>query len=265
MRFVVFYSHSYRNVPQEAFATRFQAVRLKERKHTCMKILIVDDHEMVREGLTRLIDKQEDMSIVGFAENGMEALYKIKVLLPDIVIMDTGMPVLRGLDAVPLIHRQAPEIKIILFSIMKNNAYIHQSFQEGASGFVHKLSPCKDILDSIHAAMQGEHFISPMIRKHFDEKYGENVFAYSSECSYDLLTNIEQMVFRLIVEGCTTRQIARYMSLSEHRLQSIKQSISNKIQLHDIGDMVTYAEKIGIITSRYGNDYNMGSFHNGLL
>lgn len=230
-----------------------------------MKILIADDHEIVREGLTRLIDKQADMSVVGYAENGLDALFKIKLLFPDIVIMDTGMPVLSGLDAVSMIHKQDPKIKIILFSIIKNDEYVHQSFHSGASGYVLKLSPCRDILDSIRAAVRGERFVSPIMKKRIYDKYGENLFACRNECRYELLTNQEQMVFRLLVEGSTNYEIADHMSLSEPRIQSLRKSISDKIQLHDISDMIQYAEKIGIIAPRSWNDSSIASIQNSYI
>lgn len=220
-----------------------------------MKILIADDHENVREGLTRLLDRQEDMSVVGYAENGLEALYKIKLHDPDIVIMDTGMPVLSGLDAVPLIHQADPDIRIILFSIIISGEYVYQSFHSGAMGYVHKLSPCKDIIDSIRAVVRGERFVSPTLKKRILQKYGEALFAFRNECRYDLLTNLEQVVFRLVVEGYDPSQIAELMDVSMQHILSIRKSISDKIQLHDIADMINYAESIGVLTPRNWDNF----------
>lgn len=219
-----------------------------------MKVLIADDHEIVREGLTRLIDKQADMAVVGYADNGLDALHKTQSLEPDIIIMDTGMPVLSGLDAVPLIHEAAPNTKIIIFSINKNDEYIHKSFHSGASGYVLKLSPSTDILDSIRAADRGERYVSPVIKKRIIDMYNKKYHPDRQECRYDLLTNHEQHVFRLIVEGYTFQEIADKISSSEQKINSFMKRISEKIQIHDVDAMVRYAEKIGIITPPCWND-----------
>lgn len=213
-----------------------------------MKVLIADEHEIVREGLTRLIERQLNMSVIGYAENGLEAVVKSRTLNPDIVIMDSGMPVLSGINAVPLIRKSVPDAKIIIFSINKNDEYIHSSFQSGAHGYVLKLSPSRDIIDSIRTALKGERFISPLIKKSVIDMYAENPGGIFTECLYDLLSKIEQCVFRLIVEGFSTREIAVKLCTSQEKVLGLAMSISDKIQLHDRESMERYAEEIGIIT-----------------
>ncbi|MBU1169662.1 MAG: response regulator transcription factor [Proteobacteria bacterium] len=212
-----------------------------------MKVLIADGHEIVREGLTRLIDKQLDMTVTGYAENGLDALFKTKSLEPDFVIMDTELNVLRGFDAVPLIHEAAPKTKIIIFSMNKNDEYIHKSFHSGASAYVLKLSPIKDILDSIRAANRGERFVSPLIKKRVIDTYNDAVENGRQECRYDLLTNQEQQVFRMIVEGYSLGEIAEKFSITEHKIYFFRKCIADKIQMHDIESMQRYAVEIGII------------------
>lgn len=229
-----------------------------------MKILIADDHEIVREGLTRLLDKHMDMAVVGYAENGLEALSQIKSLTPDILIMDTEMPVLSGLDAVPLIHKEAPDTKIILFSINKTDEYIYKSFNSGAIGYVLKLSSSKDILDSIHAAVRGEHYVSPLISSRIFKRYRTTLPTGNNGCRYNLLTNREQNVFRQIVEGYSDEKIATTISSTPSQVLAIRQSISDKIQLHDFDDMISYAENIGIIMPKCWSDDHFNSLHNSL-
>lgn len=219
-----------------------------------MRVLIADDHEIVREGLTRLIDKQSDMMVIGYAENGLDAFFKTKSLEPDVVIIDTGLPVLSGLDAVPLIHEAVPKTKIIIFSLNKNDEYVHKSFKSGALGYVLKLSPCKDILDSLRAAEKGERYLSPVIHKRVFDKYIQNKDGNVNECPYNLLNNTEQRVFRLLVEGHSPKEIADQMGCSEMDIENFKESIEGKIRIHDTKKMVKFAEEIGVITPECWND-----------
>jgi len=213
-----------------------------------MRVLIADDHEIVREGLTRLIDKQSDMAVVGYAENGLDAFFKTKSLEPDVVIIDTGLPVLSGLDAVPLIHEAAPNTKIIIFSLNKNDEYIHKSFMSGAMGYVLKLSPSKDILDSIRAAERGERYLSPIIHKRIHEKYVLNKDCTVQECPYNHLNNKEQQIFRLLVEGFSSEDIADKMSFTDTMVYQYIKNITDKIRIHDTQAMIKFAEEIGVIT-----------------
>jgi DNA-binding NarL/FixJ family response regulator len=213
-----------------------------------MRILIADDHEIVREGLTRLIDKQTDMEVVGYADNGLDAFFKTKSLEPDVVIIDTGLPVLSGLDAIPLIHEAAPNTKIIIFSLNKNDEYIHKSFMAGAIGYVLKLSPSKDILDSIRAAERGERYVSPVINKRIHERYILNKNFTVQECPYNLLNSKEQQIFRLLAEGYSSEEIADKMAFSDTMIDQTIKTIADKIRIHDTREMVKFAEEIGVIT-----------------
>lgn len=213
-----------------------------------MRVLIADDHEIVREGLTRLIDKQSDMAVVGYAENGLDAFFKTKSLEPDVVIIDTGLPVISGLDAISLIHNAAPKTKIIIFSLNKNDEYIHKSFMSGALGYVLKLSPSKDILDSIRAAERGERYVSPLIHKRIHEKYVLNNDLTVQECPYNLLNNKEQQIFRLLVEGYSLHEIADKMAFTDTMVDQYINSITDKIRIHDTQEMIKFAKEIGVIT-----------------
>ncbi len=213
-----------------------------------MKVLIADDHEIVREGLTRLINRQSDMSVIGYAENGLDAFFKTKSLEPDIVIMDTGMPVLSGLDALPLIHDASPQTKIIIFSLNKNDEYVHKSFTAGALGYVLKLAPSQDVIDSIRAAERGERFISPVIHKRVYEKYIHNIACADEKCPYDLLSNDEQQIFRMLVQGCRYEIIARETFRTEIQVEQCHMDISKKIGISDLHEMIKYAEQIGVLT-----------------
>ncbi|GAB6094956.1 response regulator transcription factor [Desulfatiferula olefinivorans] len=219
-----------------------------------MKVLIADDHEIIREGLTRLIDRQEDMHVVGYAENGLDAVFKTRSLTPDIVILDTGMPVLSGLEAVPLVHEASPDTKIIIFSTNKNDEYVYRSFTLGAAGYVLKLSSSRDVLDSIRAVSRGERFVSPVIKTRImgmlDKKKGD---AFNLN-RYDLLSYREQKVFRLIAEGFCPSEIATLCSTCETTIRAMEATICDKIGIHDMETLGRFAEHIGVIPSSGRHD-----------
>lgn len=212
-----------------------------------MKVLIADDHEIIREGLTRLIDEQSDMVVIGYAENGLDALLKTKSLQPDVLILDSWMPVLTGWDAIHLIHEAVPETKIIMFSMNKKDVYIQKSFKEGAHGYVLKLSPSKEIIDSIRVTEKGDYYLSPVIKKNVISSILDNKTVTKKELRYDLLTNMEQQVFRFIAEGKPRVDITQSLSISDKELDKHKKNIARKINVSDKASMVTYAASIGVI------------------
>jgi len=125
-----------------------------------MKVLIADDHAIVREGLKQLVNSQRDMEVIGEAEDGRQALEKAKSLRPDVTLLDIAMPSLSGLEAVRLIKEAVPDTQIVVLSMHKKEAYVHQAFASGALAYVLKASPSSDVLEAIRAAHSGEYFLS---------------------------------------------------------------------------------------------------------
>ena len=173
-----------------------------------MRVLIADDHTIVREGLCQLLNKQPDMEVVGEAEDGLDVLKKVKSLHPDIVLLDIGMPRLNGLEAIRLIKEAIPGIQIVVLSMHKKEAYVHQALDYGALGYVLKASPSSDLLEAIRRAHSREYFLSPKIRTEVIASYLKSHEKKTNALGYDLLSEREQQVFRLIVEGNSINQIA---------------------------------------------------------
>ena len=219
-----------------------------------MKILLADDHAIVREGLKQLLNQQPDMEVVGEAADGKEAVEKAKSLRPDVTILDIAMPHLSGLDAVRLIKEAVPETQVVVLSMHKKEAYVHQVFAAGALGYVLKASPSSDVLEAIRAAHHGEYFLSPKIRAEVIGTYLNSRKEKPTVRGYDLLTEREQQVFRLVVEGNSTNEIADILCVSPKTIEKHRANVSKKLDIHDLVGMVKYAIKIGIIDPELWED-----------
>ena len=212
-----------------------------------MKILIADDHAIVREGLRQLLNSQRDMEVAGEAQDGREALEKAKSLRPDVTILDIAMPGLSGLEAVRLIKEAVPHTQIVILSMHEKEAYVHQVFASGALAYVLKASPSTDVLEAIRAAHRGEYFLSSKIKAEVIGRYLESRKEKPAVRGYDLLSEREQQVFRLMVEGNSTNQIADVLCVSPKTVEKHRGNVMNKLGIHDLVGLVKYAIKVGII------------------
>jgi two-component system response regulator NreC len=212
-----------------------------------IKVLIADDHAIVREGLRKLIEEQPDMSVVGEASDGLIMLKKIKQLIPDVALVDIAMPNLSGLEAIGLIKESVPETEIVVLSMHKKDAYVHQSLTSGALGYILKASHTNDVLDAIRAARNGEYYLSSKINSKLIGTFLKNRKSKPLVSGYNLLSEREQQVFRLLVEGRSTTSIADVLCISGKTVEKHRANIMKKLDIHNMVEMVKYAIKIGII------------------
>jgi len=212
-----------------------------------ISILIVDDHAIVRDGLRQIFSNQTDMEVVGAAGEGHQALKQAKLLKPDVMIVDIAMPGLSGLDLIGLVRESLPDVQVVVLSMHAKESYVHQALASGALGYVLKASPRTDILEAIRAAKHGEYFLSSNIRAEVIGRYLRNRERKPAPKGYELLTEREQQVFRLVVEGNTTARIADILCVSAKTVEKHRTRVMNKLGIHDRLELLKYAVKIGIV------------------
>jgi two-component system response regulator NreC len=211
-----------------------------------IRVLLADDHRILREGIRALIEDQEDMQVVGESEDGLETVKKVAKLQPDVVVMDIAMPLLNGLEATRQIRRDFPQVKVLILTMHDNEEYIRQVLAAGALGYVLKDAAARDLLGAIRTVNQGEAVLSPAITRLVIEDYlrwGD----IRPEDTTDGLTAREREVLQLIAEGYTNKEIAGIMSLSVKTVQSHRTNLMNKLDLHDRGELIKYAIQKKII------------------
>jgi two-component system response regulator NreC len=212
-----------------------------------IRVLIADDHAIVRDGLQQLLRNRQDMEVAGEAEDGHQALEKAKALRPDVVLLDIAMPRLSGIEVIGLIREAVPDSQIVVLSMHAKETYVQQALAAGALGYVLKASPSQDILDAIRAAQRGEYFLSSRLQAEVIGKYLKAQQGIPSVRSYDLLSEREQQVFRLVAQGRSTNQIADILCVSPKTVEKHRTSLMNKLNVHDRLDLLKYAIKIGIV------------------
>jgi DNA-binding NarL/FixJ family response regulator len=213
---------------------------------TKIRVLVADDHTIVRKGLCSLLEAKPDIEVVGEAEDGREAVEKVEALLPDVVLMDITMPRLNGLEATRQIKRLFPKVKIVALTMYTNEEYIQQFLQAGASGYVVKQAAPAELMSAIQAVYRGDSFLSPLIsRTVIDEYLKRTEPAASSEEAK--LTDREREVLQLIAEGCSNRDIAQKLQISIKTAGVHRTNLMEKIGIHNVTDLVKYALRKGII------------------
>lgn len=219
-----------------------------------IKILIVDDHSVVRKGICQIINDQSDMQVAGEAGDGLEALDKVRELIPDIVLLDIAMPNLSGLEAIGMLKDAVPETKIIILTMHAKESYVHRALNAGILGYVLKDSPSTDIIDAIRAVVRGEYFLSPRIKAGVIDNYLESKKTQPIVRGYDLLSEREQQVFRLVVEGKSAKEIADLLFVSPKTIEKHRSNIMNKLGVHGRLELLKYAIKIGIVDPALWDD-----------
>jgi len=212
-----------------------------------IKILLADDHTIVRQGLARLLEDQTDLRVVGEATDGRMALEKATALKPDIVIMDIAMPLMNGIEAAKRIRKQLPETKILILSMYSHEHYIHELLETGISGYLLKDSSGRDIINAIQAAMKGETFLSPSISKKVVESYLSPRKSSSMEERYKQLSNREREVFQLIAEGHSTKRIGEMLYVSVSTVKSHKGNIMEKLGISNPIRLIHFAIQLGLV------------------
>ena len=209
------------------------------------RILIVDDHKIIRDGLRMLVKKQPDMEVVGEADNGREAVRLALELIPDVVIMDVTMADLNGIDATRQIHKEQPDIKMIALSMHSDRRFVTGMLEAGATGYLLKDCAFEELAQAIQSVMINRIYLSPEITDIVIRDYVHKSSAKPSSAYADL-TDREREVVQLLAEGKSTRQIADSLSVSIKTIESHRKHIMDKLNLHSIAELTKYALREGL-------------------
>ena len=214
---------------------------------TPVRVLLADDHALVRAGIRALLEGLEGITVVAEAGNGSEALELARKHRPDVVLLDISMPGLSGLDASAQLIQEIPEVRIVMLSMHANEEYVLQALRAGAVGYMLKDSATAELEFALKAVMQGETYLSPPISKQVVEGYVQRVG--TDQPAADNLTPRQRQVLQLIAEGHSTKGIAHRLELSVKTVETHRAQLMERLQIRDIAGLVKYAIRNGIVTA----------------
>ena len=213
--------------------------------HT-IKVVVADDHTILRQGIKALLDNQAGIEVIGEAKDGREALTLIERLQPDVILMDIAMPGLNGLEATRRIKKKFPKIKVLVLTMYTNEEYVFQILQAGANGYLVKETAFQDLISAITAVYRDEAFMSPSISKKVINRYTQRA-QKTNDTTCDVLTTREREVLQLIAEGSSSKKIAEALFISPKTVETHRTHIMDKLNIHNRTDLVKYAIRKGIV------------------
>jgi two-component system, NarL family, response regulator NreC len=213
-----------------------------------LRILLADDHIVMRTGLRALLERQPNLEVVGESENGRETVALAASLKPDVVVMDVGMPVLNGIEATQTIVTQNPTVAVVILSMHADESYVMRALKAGARGYLLKDSAAADLIGAIQAISQGKSFFSPKVSRILAEDYVRVLKQKGAVDTYDLLTSREREILQLLAEGKTNKEVATALNISPYTVETHRSHILQKLNLHNSAELVLYAVRKGIIS-----------------
>lgn len=212
-----------------------------------IRVLLADDHSVVRQGLRAWLERSGYVQVVGEAADGREAVAMVEKLDPDVVLMDIAMPMLNGIDATAQIMRRKPDTKVIILSMHADESYILRALGAGAKGYLLKESTEADVLPAVRSVRDGKPYFTPSIARVLLEDYMRMLKQNELQDSYDLLTEREREVLQLLAQGKSNKEAAQILDLSPHTIDSHRTNMMQKLNLHNTAEIVLYAVRKGII------------------
>lgn len=212
-----------------------------------IRLLLVDDHEMVRTGLRMLLERQADLIIVGEASTAAQALQLVEETQPDVIIMDITLPDENGIRATRRIKEKYPSVAVVALTIHEDEQYFFEMLQAGASGYVPKRAAPEDLIHAIQAAYTDEIYLYPSLAKTLVQDYLQRSYQDQNESSLNQLTPREKEVLELLAQGNSNEEIAEMLSISKHTVARHRENLMRKLELHNRSELVKYAIRKGLI------------------
>jgi DNA-binding NarL/FixJ family response regulator len=212
-----------------------------------IRILLADDHTVMRNGLRLLLERQPNLTVVGEASDGRETVRAAEAVSPDVVVMDIAMPNLNGIEAARQITSARPETAIVILSMHSDESYVIRALKAGARAYLLKDSAEGDLIAAIHAITEGKSFFSPAISRILVEDYMRQLEQRHVEDTYELLTAREREILQLLAEGKSNKEAAAMLNLSTYTVETHRTHILQKLNLHNVPELILYAVRKGII------------------
>jgi DNA-binding NarL/FixJ family response regulator len=213
-----------------------------------IRVLLADDHKLIRSGLKLVIEQQADLVVVGEADDGRQAVELARSAKPDVVVMDIGMPNLNGIEACYQITQGNPSVAVVMLSMHADESYVLRALKAGARAYLLKDSAEADLARAIRAAAEGKSFFSPAVGKVLLEDYVRKMQRTGATDSYDLLTPREREILQLVVEGKSNKDVANLLNLSVYTVETHRANIMGKLNLKSVPELILYAVRKGIIS-----------------
>jgi len=213
-----------------------------------IRVLLADDHTIMRKGLRLLLERQPNITVVGEASDGRECVELAQAEKPDVVVMDLAMPNLNGIEAARQIVGQNPEIAVAVLSMHSDESYVIRALKAGARAYLLKDSAESDLIGAIKALSDGKSFFSPAISRLLVEDYMRALERKGVEDSYELLTTREREILQLLAEGKSNKEVANMLNLSLYTVETHRTHILQKLNLHTVPELILYAVRKGIIS-----------------
>ncbi|HLH03692.1 MAG TPA: response regulator transcription factor [Bryobacteraceae bacterium] len=213
-----------------------------------VRVLIADDHPLIRSGLRTLLEREGEFEVIGEAADGYEAIELATALKPDIAMLDVSMPRLNGIDTAQHISQRIPRTRILLVSMHSDEAYILRALKSGARGYLLKASPELDVLRAVRAVAAGNAYFSPEVTKLLVEDYVRQLQQRGATDSYDLLSIREKEILQLLVSGKSNREIADLLHISVSTVETHRTNILTKLGLHNLPELILYAVRKGLLS-----------------
>ncbi len=208
-----------------------------------IRVIIADDHTLVREGIRAILEKTKDIQVIGEASDGQEAIELTESLLPDVLVIDIAMPRLNGIEAVYRLNRMHSKARAVVLSVYSDETMVRQALRAGARGYLIKRSVSEELLLAIRAASQGNGYLSPEVLGYVLDDFLSAMEKEQSTSLLDRLTSREREVLQFIVEGNTNSEIAKKLSISKKTVEKHRTSLMSKLDVHDLADLVRVAIK----------------------